>query len=50
MISVDRALEQILGAINPLRLEKVTILEALGRVLGENITSDRGNKSQLVYI
>jgi len=41
MISVDRALEQILGAINPLRLEKVTILEALGRVLGENITSDR---------
>jgi len=41
MISVDNALEQILGAINPLRLEKVTILEALGRVLGENITSDR---------
>jgi len=41
MISVDNALEQILGAINPLRLEKVAILEALGRVLGENITSDR---------
>ena len=41
MISVDKALEQILGVINPLRLEKVTILEALGRVLGENITSDR---------
>ena len=41
MISVDNALEQILGAINPLRLEKVAILEALGRVLGENITSNR---------
>ena len=41
MISVDKALEQILGVINPLRLEKVTILEALNRVLGEDITSDR---------
>ncbi|MCX5833602.1 MAG: molybdopterin molybdotransferase MoeA [Deltaproteobacteria bacterium] len=41
MISVDKALEQILGVINPLRLEKVNILEALNRVLGEDITSDR---------
>jgi len=41
MISVDKALAQILGAINPLRLEKAAILDALGRVLGEDVTSDR---------
>ena len=41
MISVDNALEQIMGAINPLRLEKTTILDALGRVLAEDVTSDR---------
>jgi molybdopterin molybdotransferase len=40
MISVDKALEQILDVINPLQLEKVTILQTLNRVLGEDITSD----------
>jgi len=40
MISVDKALEQVLGVINPLPFEKVTILEALNRVLGEDINSD----------
>ncbi|HOD36017.1 MAG TPA: molybdopterin molybdotransferase MoeA [Syntrophales bacterium] len=41
MISVDKALEQILGAIHTLGLEKVPILDALGRVLGQDVTSDR---------
>lgn len=41
MISVDKALEQILAVINPLRCERVAILEALGRVLGEDVVSNR---------
>lgn len=41
MISVDEALRTILESISPLPLEKAGILEALGRVLGEDIISGR---------
>jgi molybdopterin molybdotransferase len=41
MIRVEEALEQILGAFAPLGLEKVGILDALGRVLGEDIAAPR---------
>ena len=41
MISVDEALNTILESISPLSLEKVSHLEALGRVLGEDIISGR---------
>ena len=41
MISVDEALKGILEAISPLGLEKVNILDALGRVIGEDIFADR---------
>ena len=37
MISVEEALKKILFRIHPLGLEKVSILEALGRVIGEDI-------------
>jgi molybdopterin molybdotransferase len=37
MISVEEALKRILEAISPLGLEKVNILDALGRVIGEDI-------------
>ncbi|MCX7981808.1 MAG: molybdopterin molybdotransferase MoeA [Syntrophales bacterium] len=41
MISVDEAREIILGSISPLRGEKVSLLEALGRVIAEDIYSKR---------
>ena len=41
MITVAEAIEQILQTINPLGLERVSILDALGRVLGEDITAGR---------
>lgn len=40
MISVDEALAEILSHVHPLEPEQVPILEALGRVLAENIVSD----------
>ncbi len=36
MLSVERALERVLGAFHPLEAEQVPILEALGRVLAED--------------
>lgn len=41
MISVDEALNRILSHIQPLGLEKVSILDALGRVIGEDIDAKR---------
>lgn len=41
MISVDEALNRILSHIQPLGLEKVSILDALGRVIGEDIYAKR---------
>ncbi len=41
MISVEAALSQILAAIRPLGLEKVNLLDALGRVIGEDIVASR---------
>ena len=41
MIRVDEALKTILGTVVPLPVEKVNILEALGRVLGEDIVAPR---------
>ena len=41
MISVEEALNKILDAISPLGLEKVSILDALGRVLGEDVFAGR---------
>jgi molybdopterin molybdotransferase len=41
MIRVEEALNHILNSISPLDLEKTDILNALGRVIGEDIYSDR---------
>ena len=41
MISVDKALDKILSHIHPLGFEKVSILDALGRVIGEDIYAKR---------
>jgi molybdopterin molybdotransferase len=41
MISVEAALNQILEAIPPLGLEKVSLLDALGRVIGEDVAASR---------
>jgi len=41
MISLEAALSQILAAIRPLGLEKVNLLDALGRVIGEDILASR---------
>ena len=41
MISLEAALSQILAAIQPLGLEKVNFLDALGRVIGEDIMASR---------
>ena len=41
MIRVDEALKTILNAVVPLPVEKVNILAALGRVLGEDIVAPR---------
>jgi molybdopterin molybdotransferase len=40
LISVETALAEILGHVHPLEPERVPILEALGRVLAEEIVSD----------
>jgi molybdopterin molybdotransferase len=41
MISVQEALQIILGSCQPLGLEKVDILEACGRVIGEDVFAPR---------
>jgi molybdopterin molybdotransferase len=41
MISYEEALRNILEAISPLGVEKVNILDALGRVIGEDICAGR---------
>ncbi len=41
MISVEAALSQILAAIHPLGLERVNLLDALGRVIGEDLVASR---------
>lgn len=41
MIGVEEALKRILDFISPLGLEKVSILDALGRVIGEDIYAGR---------
>ncbi|MBE9546458.1 MAG: molybdopterin molybdotransferase MoeA, partial [Proteobacteria bacterium] len=41
MVTVEEALRRVLGSISPLGLEKVNILDTLGRVLGEDIYADR---------
>lgn len=41
MITVDEALNKILSKIKPLGLEKVSILDAMGRVIGEDIFAPR---------
>ena len=41
MISVEEALSKVLDAVSPLGLEKVSILDALGRVLGEDVFAGR---------
>jgi len=40
MLSVEEALDQIIGLVHPLELEAVPILEALDRVLGEEIYAE----------
>jgi molybdopterin molybdotransferase len=41
MISVEEALKRILNAISPLGLEMVSLLDAMGRVIGEEIFARR---------
>ena len=41
MITVEEALDKILSRIEPLGSERVSILEALGRVMAEDIYADR---------
>lgn len=41
MIRVEDALNCILGSLKPLGLEKVSILDSLGRVIGEDIVAQR---------
>jgi molybdopterin molybdotransferase len=41
MISVEEALDKILSRIEPLGFEKVSLLESLGRVIGEDIDCRR---------
>ena len=41
MITVAEAIEQILQTIKPLGLERINLLDALGRVLGEDVTAGR---------
>jgi molybdopterin molybdotransferase len=41
MITVDEALDKILSHIHPLGFEKVSLLDSLGRVIGEDITARR---------
>jgi molybdopterin molybdotransferase len=41
MLRVEEALDKILGRIEPLGFEKVSLLESLGRVVGEDIDARR---------
>ena len=41
MITVDEALDKILSCIQPLGSEKVSLLEALGRVIAEDVHANR---------
>ena len=41
MLSVEQAVEQILGRVAPLASERVPLLECLGRVLAETVVSTR---------
>ena len=41
MISVDEALATVLGAVEPLGVERVALLDALGRVLAQEVRSPR---------
>lgn len=41
MITVDEALRAVLDAVSPLGIEKVGIMDALGRVLGEDVYARR---------
>ena len=41
MVTVEEALNQILSHIEPLGFERVSILEALGRVIGEDVYANR---------
>ena len=41
MISADQALQIVLENVNPLGVERISIVEALGRVLAEDISSPR---------
>jgi len=41
MITVDEALDKILSNIHPLGFEKVSVLDSLGRVIGEDIHARR---------
>ncbi|MBP1696631.1 MAG: moeA, partial [Deltaproteobacteria bacterium] len=41
MISFEEALDKILSRIQPLGLEKVPLLQGLGRVIGEDIYAKR---------
>lgn len=41
MIRIEEALNKILDAVSPLGLEKVNLLDALGRVIGEDIHAGR---------
>ena len=40
LLSVEQALERILATVHPLEPESIPILEALGRVLAEDVSSD----------
>ena len=42
MISVDEALAEILGHVQPLDSEEIPVLDALGRVLAQEATTLRG--------
>ena len=41
MVTVEKALQDILRSITPLGMEKVTLLDALNRVIGEDIHASR---------
>jgi molybdopterin molybdotransferase len=41
MVSIEEALKRILDSVSPLGLEKVSVLDALGRVIGEDIYAGR---------
>ncbi|MGZ3536267.1 MAG: molybdopterin molybdotransferase MoeA [Thermodesulfobacteriota bacterium] len=41
MMTVDKALDKILSHIHPLGFEKVSLLDALGRVIGEDVYARR---------